>query len=88
MQAYANRPDVAYAEPNYIWRASDVPNDPFFDQQWALQNTGQNFNQIGLVGADIDAVAAWNVTDGSRDFVVGMLDTGIDYTHPDLAANV
>ena len=90
LQAYASRPDVEYAEPNYVWHATDLPNDPFFPEQWALKNTGQQVpgRPAGTAGADIKAVEAWDVTEGSRSIVVGMLDTGIDYNHPDLAANV
>src|SRR5215471_9961427 len=41
LRAYAGRADVEYVEPNYLWRAAEVPNDPYLPQQWALQNTGQ-----------------------------------------------
>src|SRR5206468_6018397 len=76
---------VAYAEPNYIVTADVVPDDPRFGEQWALQNTGQSG---GTSGADIDAAAAWSLTSGSADVVVAVIDTGIDYTHDDLAANM
>ena len=59
--------------------------DPLFGQQWALDNTGQ---AGGRVDADIDAPEAWAVATGSSDVVVFILGTGIDYTHPDLAANI
>src|SRR5438046_6793572 len=66
LQAYAGRADVQYAEPNYIWQATDVPNDPNFSLQYGLQNTGQAIvNQTGLAGADIKAVPAWDITQGS-----------------------
>ena len=85
----ARRADLEYVEPNFILHAVNVPNDTHFDSQWALQNTGQVVNnQIGIPGADIDAVLAWDVTTGSRANVVAVIDSGIDYTHPDLAANV
>lgn len=82
-------PDVEYAEPNYVVRATALPNDPSFGSLWGLLNTG--FNPVGgggLSGADIDVVSAWAATTGSRDAVIGVVDTGIDYNHPDLAANV
>ncbi|MGA2181677.1 MAG: S8 family serine peptidase [Bryobacteraceae bacterium] len=90
MQELSAEPDVLYAEPNYIVKAVDAPsttppNDPLFSQQWDMKNTGQNG---GIAGADIEAVPAWGVTTGSRATVVGVVDTGVDYTHPDLKANV
>ena len=84
-----NRADVEYAEPNFIVRIGAQPNDPSFGQLWGLHNTGQTINFIpGVAGADIDAVAAWDQTVGSTAHVVAVIDTGIDYTHPDLAANI
>lgn len=66
-----------------------VPNDPRFGDLWGLNNTGQVINTVaGTVGADIKALKAWGVTKGSTTIVVGMVDTGVDYNHPDLAANV
>ncbi len=85
----AARPDVVYAEPNYIVQAIALPNDPSFGELWGLQNTGQSILGVpGTPGADISAVSAWDISTGSRANVVTVVDTGIDYTHPDLAANV
>jgi len=89
LQDYAGRADVLYAQPNHIYYGSVVPTDPLFANQYGLNNTGQSINgQAGLAGADIKAAQAWDITQGSRDIVVGVLDTGIDYNHPDLAANL
>jgi subtilisin family serine protease len=66
-------------------RGSIVPDDPQFGQLLGMENTGQ---YGGTPDADIDAPAAWDITTGSRDVVVAVVDTGIDYYHPDLAANV
>ncbi|HUE86487.1 MAG TPA: CARDB domain-containing protein [Vicinamibacterales bacterium] len=86
---FAARPDVLYAEPNYIVRAVSGPNDPSFPQLWGLENVGQIVNGImGRAGSDIRAVPAWDITVGSTTHVVAVIDTGIDDTHPDLAANM
>lgn len=66
-------------------RSSGHPNDPQFEQQWALNNLGQDG---GKVRADIDALKAWLTTRGSEKVVVAVLDTGVDYTHEDLVSNM
>jgi subtilisin family serine protease len=86
------RPEVEYAEPNYILRsdvaAQNVPNDPSFGSLWGMNNTGQTILGVpGTSDADIDAVEAWNFSTGSKSIVVASIDTGVDFTHPDLAAN-
>ena len=60
-------------------------NDPFFSSLWGLQNTGQNG---GTPGADIQALDAWNITTGSSNVVVAVIDTGVHYNHQDLSANM
>jgi len=77
IEALEQNPLVAYAEPNMILTTfANRPNDPFFQsgQLWGMEI--------------IQAPEAWNITTGSRDVLVGVIDTGIDYNHPDLAANV
>ena len=73
------------AEPDYIVHADITPDDTSFAQLYGLHNTGQTG---GVADADIDAPEAWEITTGSRAIRVGVIDTGIDYTHPDLAANI
>ncbi len=82
---YLNHLDVLYAEPNYIVKSLVVPNDEFFGDLWGLHNTGQSG---GTADADIDAPEAWDITTGSSNVVVVVIDTGIDYNHEDLAANM
>lgn len=83
------QPDVLYAEPNYVQRVVATPNDQYFPLLWGLFNTGQVVNgALGLAGADISAAEAWDVSTGSRTVVVGVIDTGVNHGHPDLAANM
>jgi subtilisin family serine protease len=86
------RPEVEAAEANWVLRADEntnlIPNDPSFPQLWGLMNTGQVIGGVaGKPDADIDAELAWNTTTGSNSIAVGVVDTGVDYTHPDLALN-
>lgn len=89
---------VAYAEPNYIYRALDVnstaaspTNDAKMNLLWGMQNTGQTdaAGQVGKAGSDINVVPVWNegIT-GSKNVKVAIIDTGVDYTHTDLQANI
>ncbi len=86
--AWRSNPNIEYAEPNYIVRASATPNDPLFNQQWALSNPGGTLplpgSPIGKLGADIKATAGWEETKGSEGIVIAVLDTGVDLLHPDL----
>lgn len=79
-----NNPAVLYAEPDYIVQANVMPDDTSFSELWGLHNTGQTG---GVDDADIDAPEAWDISTGDRGIVVGVIDTGVDYTHPDLIAN-
>lgn len=89
LRALSSRPDVLYAEPNYIVKALETPNDPAFLRTWGLQNVGQfDTIQNGVPGADISATLAWNLSVGSTANVLAVVDTGVDYTHPDLAGNM
>jgi len=80
----AATPAVAYVEPDFAIAPERFSGDPSFGSLWGLHNTGQSG---GLADADIDAPAAWDVTTGSRSVVIAVIDTGVDYTHRDLAAN-
>jgi len=70
---------IEYAEPNYIYMASRVPNDPRFGELWGLESAE---------GADIDAPATWDVQIGSASVLIAVIDTGVDYNHEDLSANI
>jgi subtilisin family serine protease len=82
---YKDDPRLVFIEPNYIYSFDAIPGDPEFGAQWNLHNTGQTG---GTPGADVRAPEAWDITTGSAAVVVAILDTGIDFDHPDLAPNI
>jgi len=88
-------PGVLSVQPNYVYHALALPNDPSVKQQWALQNTGQVINNAtyttnnpGTSGDDISAAQAWNYVTDCSSATVAVLDTGINYTQKDLTANM
>lgn len=93
LHALSVNPDVEYAGPNYRMYITAVPkpNDNLFIWQYALFNEGQ---EIGLPGpsgrsrADIKALEAWEETKGDEGIVVAVIDTGIDFDHPDLEGKI
>jgi uncharacterized repeat protein (TIGR01451 family) len=86
---YRSHPDVEYAEPNYTRNATAIPNDTDFGKLWGLNNTGQAVNGVaGTPGADIHAPAAWDITTGSNNVIIAVVDSGVAWEHPDLAANI
>ena len=78
---------VAFAEPDYLVYAAATPDDPLYANGtlWGLNNYGQNG---GTAGADIDATNAWDVLTSASNIVVAVIDSGIRYTHEDLASNM
>lgn len=90
VKTLAQNPMVDIVEPNYIYRINKTPNDPMFGNLWGLNNVGQKDSdkKEGVPGVDIGAVQAWDITTGSKDVVVAVIDTGIDYNHPDLKDNL
>ncbi|NJD69893.1 MAG: choice-of-anchor D domain-containing protein, partial [candidate division NC10 bacterium] len=85
IELYKQHPNVLYAEPNYLLEALTVPNDPRLGELWGLHNTGQSG---GTSDADIDAPEAWDLATGSGSVVAAVIDSGIDYNHQDLSANM
>lgn len=71
---YRQHVDVEMTEPNYIAHQSIIPNDHFYNQQWYLPH--------------INAEQAWDIETGSQNVVIGVLDTGVDTDHADLASKI
>lgn len=93
LAAYQNDPDVEHAQPNYIYRAAAVPNDPHHGQLWALKNIGQTvagdyLPNSGTPGADLNIEKAWDHITDCSSVVVAVIDTGVNYNHEDLAGNM
>jgi subtilisin family serine protease len=74
VKIYKNEPDIEYAEPNYLFRAQVVPGDQRYNELWGMEK--------------IVAPTAWDYTTGNNSVVVAVIDSGIDYNHPDLAGNI
>ncbi|MFN0055003.1 MAG: YDG domain-containing protein, partial [Planctomycetales bacterium] len=77
-------PSILRVESDSLVQVNALPNDPLLTSLWGLENPGTT----GKLDADIDAAAAWDISTGSRSNVVAVVDTGIDYNHTDLAANI
>ncbi|WP_128694118.1 S8 family serine peptidase [Methanoculleus taiwanensis] len=85
---YRQDPAVLYAEPNYYCYPDRIPDDLYFSYLWGLRNTGQTVGgQAGTAGADIAAPGAWDITTGSKEVVVAVLDSGVYQQHLDLVDN-
>ncbi len=79
MNYYKADKSIEAVEPNFLVTAVAIPNDPSFSQLWGLHNSND---------ADIDAPEAWDKTKGNASVVIAVIDTGVDYNHPDLGANM
>jgi subtilisin family serine protease len=85
MAYYSTRADVQYVQKDFIYHVVDnVPNDPGFGQQWAWKNTLTGANPL----ASVNATEAWGKTTGRFSVVVADIDSGVDYTHPELGLNI
>src|SRR5215211_1734561 len=82
IRALNNRPNVEYAERDYIVHATGYADEPRFGELWGLNNTGQTG---GTPNVDVNSLEASGVTQGDPNLVVAVIDTGVDFSHPDLA---
>jgi len=89
VESLRNNPAVAYFEEDFSVGATAFPDEQtesaLFPRQYGLHNTGQTG---GVADADIDAPEAWDITTGNVTTVIAQIDSGIDYTHPDLYLNI
>lgn len=92
---YQEQLDIEYVQPNYIYQWLAVPNDTHYGELWGLNNVGQTLadapyqiNNPGISGMDMDAESAWEYVVDCSSIVIAVLDSGINYTHSDLAANM
>ncbi len=85
LKSFNGSSEVLYAQPDYACQACNIPNDPLLSYLWGMDNTGQTG---GTPDADIDAPEAWDMSTGDGSVVVAVIDTGVDYTHPDLDDNM
>jgi len=96
---YRRDPDVEYAEPNYVFHLKAVPNDPRFGSQWGFSNSGQSVSTAdtfgstidpasGSAGSDMGLTAAWDLVNDCSSVPVAVIDSGVQYNHEDLLANM
>lgn len=82
--------DIEKTEPNYIYEAFKVPNDPMYKELWGLNNFGQEDSdgRNGRKGFDIQAEKAWDIETGSKRIIVAVIDSGVDYKNENLRDNI
>ena len=78
-------PRVQRIDQNFRVSTQAIPNDPRYSQLWGMNNSGQTG---GTAGADISAELAWDLGKGTGQTIIAVVDTGVDYNHPDLKANM
>ncbi len=94
-----NLEGISYVDENTVYKALPIKDsevnlandDPSFKKQWGLKNTGWNGGplwRLGKKGEDINAEKAWGLTRGRSTIKIAVIDTGVDYDHPDLKNNI
>jgi len=79
VEEYKTDSNVEYVEPNYYYYSCNTPNDTFLDKQWGLN---QSFDY------DIDGPEAWDIETGDNNIIIAIIDSGVDYNHPDIKDNI
>jgi len=89
---YSELPEIEEAEPDHILQACFTPNDYFYSRQWAHHNTGQanayGGGYVGTPDCDIDSDQAWNLSTGSSNVIIAVIDSGIDLDHPEFTGRI
>lgn len=88
--------NIEYVQPNYKYENQAIPNDTYFSKQWGLHNTGEftypatstEAPKTAVAGMDINVVKAWDAYSSTREVIVAVIDTGVDYKHPDLVDHI
>jgi subtilisin family serine protease len=91
-KSYLDLPMITDVDLDWLQTKSTIPNDSYFNGQWAHRNTGQaqafGGGSVGTYDCDIDSEQAWDISTGSSSIIVAIIDTGVDSNHPDLAAKL
>jgi len=89
---YNSLSEVVYAEPNYLYSINFEPDDEFLSNQWAVQNNGDiiadDGSSVGTIGADLNLLQAWDISTGSERDTIAIIDSGIDYNHPEFTGRI
>ncbi len=89
VEIFRAMPDVEAVQPNFLYYPLAAPNDPRYGEQWGYRNVGQAVNgTAGTAGMDMNMEAAWGIRTDCRGVVVAVIDNGVSYVHPDIAANM
>jgi subtilisin family serine protease len=81
-------PFVKASGVKQVFTLQAATNDPFYDRQWSIENTGSNIQSNGTPGSDMSVDSAWTISEGSTSIKIAILDSGVDTLHEDLINNI